>query len=221
MSDVSITLKTPVRNETGCEARIQNAPPNGAHQSVRLKQKMKGNNSMKNKQLLNVHRVTNVIAFTKVDLPYGWLGNMAPFPVTYGGKKYKTSEALFQCMRYEGFPEIQDKIRDCASPMGAKMQAKKHKHQIADTVEMMGLEDVERMLLCLRLKLEAHPGLATKLMATGDKVIIEDVGLRASKSGMFWGARWDDAQGQWVGQNVLGSLWMRIREELGEQIQAA
>ena len=47
---------------------------------------------MKNKQLLNVHRVTNVIAFTKVALPYGWLGNMAPFPLVYDGQKYLTSE---------------------------------------------------------------------------------------------------------------------------------
>jgi hypothetical protein len=27
----------------------------------------------------------NEIAFTKVDLPFGWLGNMANFPIRYEG----------------------------------------------------------------------------------------------------------------------------------------
>jgi len=182
---------------------------------------MKGNNSMKNIKLDNVHRFVNVIAFTKVGLPYGWLGNMAPFPLVYDGQKYLTSEALFQCLRYEGFPEVQKQIRDCPSPMGAKMQAKKYKHLIAATVEMMGEEDIQRMLLCLRLKLATYRSLQAALLATGEKVIIEDVGARASKSGKFWGAKWDEAQGQWVGQNVLGSLWMQIREELAEQTRTA
>ena len=26
-----------------------------------------------------------VISFTKVDLPYGWMGNMSPFKVVYDG----------------------------------------------------------------------------------------------------------------------------------------
>jgi N-glycosidase YbiA len=176
---------------------------------------------MKNIQLDNVHRFVNVIAFTKVGLPYGWLGNMAPFPLVYDGQKYLTSEALFQCLRYEGFPEVQKQIRDCPSPMGAKMQAKKYKHLIAATVEMMGEEDIQRMLLCLRLKLATYRSLQAALLATGERVIIEDVGARASKSGKFWGAKWDEAQGQWVGQNVLGSLWMQIREELAEQTHVA
>ena len=101
------------------------------------------------------------------------------------------------------------------------MQAKKYKHLIAATVEMMGEEDIQRMLLCLRVKLVTYRSLQAALIATGEKVIIEDVGARASKSGKFWGAKWDDSQGQWVGQNVLGSLWMQIREELAEQNQVA
>lgn len=27
----------------------------------------------------------NIITFTKVKLPYGWLGNMAPFPLSIDG----------------------------------------------------------------------------------------------------------------------------------------
>ena len=41
-------------------------------------------------------KLESIIAFTKVALPFGWLGNMAPYPVTYGGKAWRTTEALFQ-----------------------------------------------------------------------------------------------------------------------------
>lgn len=37
-----------------------------------------------------------VIAFTKVKSPYGWLGNMSPYPVHYQGRTYRTTEALFR-----------------------------------------------------------------------------------------------------------------------------
>jgi hypothetical protein len=83
---------------------------------------------MENRKLRNFNRVTNVIAFTKMWLLYGWLGNMAPFLIVHVRKKHLTSEALFQCPRYEGLPEVQEPIRGCPSPMGAKLQAKKHKH---------------------------------------------------------------------------------------------
>ena len=42
---------------------------------------------------------TMPITFTEVDLPFGWLGNMVRFPVKYGGKWWKTTEALFQALR--------------------------------------------------------------------------------------------------------------------------
>ena len=40
------------------------------------------------------------IAFTRVKLPYGWLGNMAPYPVTWRGQSYRTTEAPYQAMRF-------------------------------------------------------------------------------------------------------------------------
>jgi hypothetical protein len=40
------------------------------------------------------------IWFKKVAEPYVWLGNMAPYPITYKGIVWPTSEALFQSLRY-------------------------------------------------------------------------------------------------------------------------
>ena len=67
-----------------------------------------------------------VIEFTKVDLPYGWLGNMYASPISYEGKIWLTSEALFQALRFED-EEIRELIRLEKSPMGAKMKAKGNK----------------------------------------------------------------------------------------------
>ena len=63
-----------------------------------------------------------MIAFTKVALPFGDLGNMSPHRITYQGKRYKTAEALFQSLRFQD-EDIQDAIRTSPSPMTAKMIA--------------------------------------------------------------------------------------------------
>lgn len=144
------------------------------------------------------------IAFTKVNLPFGWLGNMAPYPVTYEGKRYRTTEALFQCLRFKAHPEVQDEIRECASPMAAKMVAKKNR-ALADTSN-----DVENMKLCLHLKLEQHPVLKNWLYWTKDALIVEDATKRkTSSTARTWGAVKNGDS--WEGQNLLGKLWMEIR----------
>ncbi len=150
-----------------------------------------------------------VIGFTKVALPYGWLGNMSPFPLTFGGKEWRTSEALFQALRFKD-KDIQELIRAEKSPMGAKFVMKANKEHI--TTEPHSKKDVMNMKMCLKLKLQQHPHLVQELIDTGDKVIIEDVTARGDNGGnLFWGAMLVD--GGWVGENTLGKLWMDLRKE--------
>ena len=52
--------------------------------------------------------------------------------------------------------------------------------------------------------------LKRQLLATGEARIIEDCSNRAHGSGLFWGAALKD--GEWVGQNWLGELWMMLRD---------
>ncbi len=161
-------------------------------------------------------KAQKIIAFTKVKFPFGWLGNMSPYPIEYEGKKYRTTEALFQCLRFEGYPEIRDEIREQKSPMAAKMVAKKHRHLLERGNDWdEGEDDIERMRLCLELKLGQHPDLKQMLLDTGDATIIEDCTARPRGSAKFWGAVFED--GQWVGRNVLGNLWMELREELRKE----
>ena len=158
----------------------------------------------------------NEIAFTKVDLPFGWLGNMSNFPIRYEGLLYKNSEALFKCLRFEGFPEIQKKIFIQKSPMAAKMIAKKYKSILSDNgYHFFGAQDVKLMEKVLFEKIRNHPRLKKMLQDTGDSRIIEDCTKRKGGSGKFWGACLEN--GEWVGENMLGKLWMKIRDDLKQE----
>lgn len=153
----------------------------------------------------------NVVSFTKVKLPNGWLSNMSPYPLIYAGKDWKTSEALFQAMRFKD-EDIQEKIRAQKSPMGAKLVAIEHQNKMV--VERHSKQDLENMLTCLKLKLSQHSELKEWLLETKDATIIEDVTKRGDKRGnLFWGARLM-SNGKWDGTNALGQLWMILREEI-------
>jgi ribA/ribD-fused uncharacterized protein len=150
-----------------------------------------------------------IIAFTKVKLPYGWLGNMSPYPIEHEGKEWRTTEALFQALRFKD-EETRELIRSQKSPMAAKMMAKKHRELMV--IQPMSDEDYENMALCLILKLTHHPDLIAELLKTGDSVIIEDVTARGSRgSNLYWGALINE-NGDWIGENKLGRSWMYLRE---------
>jgi ribA/ribD-fused uncharacterized protein len=150
-----------------------------------------------------------MIEFTKVKLPFGWMGNMSPFPIIYDGKRWLTTEALFQAMRFSD-EAIKELIRAQKSPMTAKMIAKSKK--VNYVVEPMSEKDVENMKLCVRLKLEQHQNLKTQLLATGDHYIFENIGTRNKPRDLFWGAKM--INGELVGNNVMGKIWMEFRNNL-------
>ena len=148
------------------------------------------------------------ISFTKVDLPYGWLGNMAPYPIIYEDKEWRTSEALFQAMRFDS-NEIKEIIRNEKSPMAAKMKAKSNK--CSYIVQPMSEKDIDNMRLCLNLKFNQHSSLKEKLLKTGEHTIIEDIGSRRGARHEFWGA-YKNEKNEWVGNNLMGKLLMQLRE---------
>lgn len=150
-----------------------------------------------------------VISFTKVDMPYGWLGNMSAFKVKYEEKEWLTIEALFQSLRFDDV-ELKEIIRKEKSPMGAKMKAKSFKSKLV--VEPMSEKDVENMKMCVRLKVMQNPILKEKLLKTKEFELIEDIGSRNGERHFFWGAK--KINGEWVGNNMMGKIWMELREEL-------
>ena len=153
-----------------------------------------------------------VIEFTKVDLPYGWLGNMYASPIQYDGKIWKTSEALFQALRFND-GSIREMIRNEKSPMGAKMKAKANKDKMV--VVPMSEQDVENMKMVVHLKFDQNPVLRSKLKITGDHEIIENIGNRNGERHLFWGMK--KVNGEWIGQNRMGRILMEIRSEILEK----
>jgi ribA/ribD-fused uncharacterized protein len=156
------------------------------------------------------------VAFTKVRLPFGWLGSMSPFHLVHGGRAWPTAEHLFQALRFED-DSIREAIRSRRNPFAAKLLAKANAARMA--VTPCSQRDVDNMEAVLRLKLEQHPRLQERLVQTGDEDIVEDCTSRRHGNALFWGAALRD--GAWTGENRLGRLWMRLREELAREGRAA
>ncbi len=149
------------------------------------------------------------IWFKKVAEKYGWMGNMAPYPIMYNGKVWLTSEALFQGMRFDD-EEIKEIIRKEKSPMGAKMKSKKYKDQMV--VIPMSPQDVENMRKCVKMKFDQHPQLKKELMNTKDAYIYEDIGNRNGERHKFWGVK-KISENEGDGQNMMGRILMELRDE--------
>lgn len=146
------------------------------------------------------------ITFTKVKLQWGFFSNMSPHPVRHVNKLWKTTEALFQALRFVDEAIIEE-IRSTHSPMTAKMIAKRNKASMI--IQPASPRDLDNMRLVLRLKIEQHPDLRRLLLNTGSAPIIEDCSKRRASP---WGAQL--ISGEWVGENLLGKLWVELREEL-------
>ena len=143
-----------------------------------------------------------------VDEQHGWMGNMSAHPVIHQNQTFRTTEALFQWLRFDGHPEIQKRLIAEKSPMAVKMVAKKHRRLLVNPDSGI---DLKMMRQCLKLKIKQHPELKEKLLATGDKLIVEDCSARPRGDAFYWGMALIERQ--WVGENHLGKLWMELREQ--------
>lgn len=166
--------------------------------------------------VMELKHTEDIVHFTKVDKPHGWLGNMSPYPVTCDGLTWRTTEALFQALRFHD-PTIREEIRNQFSPMSAKMVAKRYLKSGAARVEPRSPEDLENMRFCLGLKLDQHPELRKQLRETGEAAIVEDATKRSGVSAQFWGCQLG-ADGIWRGGNHLGLLWMELRAGLKTEL---
>jgi predicted NAD-dependent protein-ADP-ribosyltransferase YbiA (DUF1768 family) len=111
---------------------------------------------------------------------------MAPFPVKHEEIWWKTTEHFFQALRFAKESPVRMEIHKQASPMGAKMMAKKYKKE--RVVEQFSQQDLDNMVLCLKLKIQTHRKIRESLFATAGKYLIEDVTDRPKKNDP-WGMR--------------------------------
>jgi predicted NAD-dependent protein-ADP-ribosyltransferase YbiA (DUF1768 family) len=149
----------------------------------------------------------DVAIIRRVREPFGILGNMSKHRVVWDHVPWRTTEALFQALRFAPGDSIRDAIRAESNPMRAKFVAKAHALDMV--VEPMSAQDLDNMRAVLRLKLRTHADVATVLQSTAGMRIVEDCTNRQRGSGLFWGAAL--REGEWVGENWLGRLWEELR----------
>ena len=129
------------------------------------------------------------------------LDNFSSFKVEVDGYLYASLEEAFQSSLFlPDYPDISDKIKNSYSAH----EAQKIMHEYSDKVKYSNNEKVELMEKLLRLKIEQNPYVKKKLLETKDYLIVED-----SPKDNYWG--WGINRD---GENHLGKLWMKLREEL-------
>lgn len=134
------------------------------------------------------------------------LSNFSSFEVVWSGFTFKTSEHLYHWLRFTlsdkpGAQFVAGKVKNAKSAHDAFKLAQEQKSLQADNWNEV---KVHFMREILRQKAAQHEYVARKLLATGDRELVED-----SWRDDFWG--WGPNRD---GQNALGKVWMDIRAEL-------
>lgn len=134
---------------------------------------------------------------------YYVLSNFSSFNLLWHGIVFPTSEHAYHWMKFPeaSAAEARDAVRNAPSAHEAFQAASRYRHLRRsdwDEVKVGIMRDI------LRAKAQQHEYVRRKLMQTADRELIEN-----SWRDDFWG--WGPNRD---GQNMLGKLWMQIREEL-------
>lgn len=128
------------------------------------------------------------------------LNNFSAHAIEFLGDLYPTCEHAYQALKCAD-QGGREEIRKARSPLQAKALANETYKAARDPDwERKKVTIVEEIL---RAKLAQHSEAREALRATGDEDIVED-----SPTDYFWG---EGADGS--GENVLGKLWMKLRDE--------
>jgi ribA/ribD-fused uncharacterized protein len=123
--------------------------------------------------------------------------------VEWRGILWTTSEHAYQAAKFED-PNIILKVQNARSAYEAKKVAHEHEESIKRDWDKIKIGIMKEIV---REKLLQHPYIQRKLLETGDMKMVED-----SPTDSFWGRGPD-----WNGENNLGKIWMKLREELRQK----
>lgn len=162
---------------------------------------------------MKTYKRDECVFFWRTREAFGGLSNMcAGYPIeVYAGTeliKVRTTEALYQALRFPSHPDIQRNVISQKSPMTAKMVTKPHR---ADKCRPDWDEvKLPIMYWCNQLKLAQHwDSFRALLDSTAGKPIVE-----FSRKDNWWGAMpLDDDWGVVRGHNNLGRLLDRLRDK--------
>ncbi len=126
---------------------------------------------------------------------YFFLSNYYEADVTYNGLTFHSNEAAFQAMKNLKFATAFCALKpNTAKKVGRNVELRKDWEQVKDNI----------MYEIVKAKFTQNIGLKTKLLSTGNAILIE---------GNTWNDKyWGVCDGE--GKNKLGEILMRVREEL-------
>ena len=128
--------------------------------------------------------------------------NFSSFKVEWNGYLFSSVEEAYQAASFMGSDEeLVEKIKKSHFADEAQRIAYANRDKRREDWDDVKISIMEELL---RLKIEQNPYVKKKLLQTGDYMIVED-----SPKDDFWG--WGPNRN---GQNNLGKLWMKLREEL-------
>ena len=134
------------------------------------------------------------------------LDNFSSFKVEWNGYLYASLEEAYQAASFMGSnEELVEKVKKSHSADEAQRIAYANRDKQRTDWNEVKLEIMEELL---RLKVEQNPYVKKKLLQTENYLIVED-----SPKDSFWG--WGPNRD---GENQLGKLWMKLREELKKDL---
>lgn len=153
---------------------------------------------------IETYPVSECIAIRKVKDPWGIFGNFSPTPININNVVFKTSELLFQLMKFKDEEPVIAVYNANNPKMTTKHWEKMHRR------EDWGKMIVDAMKFCLTQKYEQSEEFCQELERSKGKYIVEDQTSFPKKTPDTWGVK---QQGDdFVGPNLLGRLLMELRD---------
>ncbi len=134
---------------------------------------------------------------------YYSFSNFSSFAIEWRGKLWPTSEHAYQGAKFVD-DTIQEAIRNARSAQEAYRISHMHKEKMDpdfNTIKLDVMEDI------LRAKLSQHEYVRMQLLQSGNRELIKDF-----EDDAYWGS---GVEGK--GENHLGKLWMKIRDDLSQR----
>ena len=156
---------------------------------------------------MRVYNRDEVCPFRFTREAWGEFSNFAPLaaPIAAGPWTFATSEHLYQAAKFAAAPAVQQRIA-CAPT--AREAAAIGRGTAEGLNPDWNAQRVNAMRWVLRMKREANAAwIHAALARSGDRPIVE-----VSTRDPWWGAK--PAGDTYRGENVLGRLWMELRQQL-------
>lgn len=143
------------------------------------------------------------VDFYREEGELGYLANYSNYGFTVDGVYYPTAEHFYQASKFDN-PEIIQKILSCKTAREAASVGRDRNNKRIDHFNDIKLN---KMYQAVYEKFQQNPDIRKKLIETGDEEIREMTDQES-----YWGVG-----PQLDGENHMGEILMRVREELKNQ----